>query len=140
MDHPTHPRVRQPDEKSYGGFMLDSLPGLESLQQELRELQRKGSPHESAQARTELLRMALAQLGLGQTYQLRIEGERQDNLEQAILCCHAALDVCTFEAFPFEHAQTLHVLGSAYVRRVAGERRANLEQAIEYFRRAAAIF
>ncbi len=38
----------------------------------------------------------MAHYGLGQTYQLRIEGDRQDNLEQAITCCRAALAVRTF--------------------------------------------
>ena len=44
MDHPAHPRSRQPDERSCGGFMPGSLPGLESLRQQLGELQRKDSP------------------------------------------------------------------------------------------------
>jgi len=64
--------------------------------------------------------------GLGQTYQLRIEGERNANIEQAIVCCREALNVRTLIDLPFEHAQTLQVLGTAYFRRVAGERRDNL--------------
>ena len=62
MDRPNHPSSLQPDERLYGGFMPGLLPGLESLQQQLGQLQRKGSPHGSALARIELLRKALAQI------------------------------------------------------------------------------
>src|SRR5579859_7601229 len=109
MDHPNHPRSLQPDERLYGGFVPGLLPGLESLWQQLGELQRKGSPHESALARIALLRMALAQEpeeleitparraalqgALAVAYQQRLDGDRAQQMEAALLACEEALQV-----------------------------------------------
>src|SRR5690349_24572331 len=119
MDHAAHPHARQPDERSYGGFMSGSLPGLESLRQQLGELQRNGSTHESAQARIELLRMALAQEpeepeftpetraalqgALAVAYQQRLDGDRAQQMEAALLACEEVLSIYTLAQFPYQY-------------------------------------
>ena len=69
---------------------------------------------------------------LGVAYLRRIQGERAENLEAAISCYLAALEVRTREAFPEEWARTQHNLGVAYINRIQGERAENLEAAIRY--------
>jgi CHAT domain-containing protein/tetratricopeptide (TPR) repeat protein len=65
-----------------------------------------------------------------------IAGERRANLEEAIACCRAALQVSTLEVFPVEYAMVQTNLGNAYQDRIAGERRANLEEAIACYQAA----
>ena len=44
------PRYVLPDERSYGGFVSHLPPALELLRQQLVEIQRTGSPGETAQS------------------------------------------------------------------------------------------
>ena len=73
---------------------------------------------------------AHGQQNLASAYSQRINGEQRDNLEQAITCCHQALQVYTLETLPVEYARVHKNLCLAYWQRIAGERRDNLEQAI----------
>jgi hypothetical protein len=52
----------QPDERLYGGFIPGLPPELESLRQQLVEMQRNGSPYETAVARRELVLQTLAHI------------------------------------------------------------------------------
>ena len=110
MDLPGNPQSIQPDERwSYGGFVPGLPPELESLRQQLGELQRKGSPHTSAQARIVLLRKALAQGqeleapeitsearaalqgALAIAYHHRLDGDRAQQMEAGLVACEEAL-------------------------------------------------
>jgi tetratricopeptide (TPR) repeat protein len=64
------------------------------------------------------------------------QGERADNLEQAIHHYQQALQVLTQPAFPIEWAMTQHDLALAYSERIRGERADNLEQAIRHCQQA----
>ncbi|WP_348539976.1 MULTISPECIES: CHAT domain-containing tetratricopeptide repeat protein [Spirulina sp. CCY15215] len=78
----------------------------------------------------------MTQNNLGSAYSDRIRGERGENLELAIACYQAALQVYTREAFPEKWARTQHNLGIAYRNRIRGERGENLELAIACFQAA----
>lgn len=158
MDHPDHSRSSHPDERSYGGFMPGSLPGLESLGQQLSQLQRKGSPHESAQARIELLWMALAQAqeqaepeitqetraalhgALAVAYQQRLDGDRAQQMEAALLACEESLQVYTLAQSPYQYASVQVTLGNVYRERVLEAQRDNLERSITCLRAALPVF
>jgi hypothetical protein len=64
--------------------------------------------------------MAEIQNNLGIAYQERIGGKGAENLEAAIRCYLAALEVRTPEAFPEQWASTQHNLGAAYSDRIRG--------------------
>jgi len=81
----------------------------------------------------------MTQNNLAIAYSDRIEGERRENLEQAIACYLDSLKVRTFEAFPEKWAMTQNNLAIAYSDRIEGERRENLEQAIKLYRNALTI-
>ncbi len=66
---------------------------------------------------------ARLQNNLGTAYSQRIQGERGQNLELAIACYEAALQVRTPEAFPEKWAKTRNNLGIAYRNRIQGETR-----------------
>ncbi len=55
------------------------------------------------------------------------KGNAGENLEIAIACYQAALQVRTREAFPKDWAATQNNLGDAYSDRIRGERGENLE-------------
>uniref|UniRef100_UPI00195099B0 CHAT domain-containing protein n=1 Tax=Spirulina sp. CCY15215 TaxID=2767591 RepID=UPI00195099B0 len=76
------------------------------------------------------------QNNLGTAYSDRIRGERGENLELAIACYQAALQVRTPEAFPQDWAGTQNNLGNAYRKRIRGERGENLEEAIACYQAA----
>jgi tetratricopeptide (TPR) repeat protein len=82
---------------------------------------------------------ASTQYNMGITYRERLEGERRANLEQAIVCYEAALQVCTRDALPKEWASIQHDLGIAYLERFEGERKGNLERAIACYEAALQI-
>ncbi|MGK7924225.1 MAG: CHAT domain-containing protein, partial [Spirulina sp.] len=63
-------------------------------------------------------------------------GERGENLELAIACYQAALQVYTPDAFSEKWATTQNNLGNAYSDRIRGERGENLESAIACFQAA----
>src|SRR5260370_14008957 len=48
---------------------------------------------------------AMAQRNLGATYQIRLEGERQENLKLALAAHQESLRIYTLDAFPIEHRQ-----------------------------------
>jgi tetratricopeptide (TPR) repeat protein len=73
---------------------------------------------------------------LGNAYTNLPGGDRQANLERAITCFEAALQVCTREAFPFEWAMTQNNMGIAYARLPGGDWQANLERAITCYEAA----
>jgi tetratricopeptide (TPR) repeat protein len=73
---------------------------------------------------------AALQVWLGLAYADRLRGERGENLERAIECYQAALEVRTRAAFPQDWAMTQNNLGNAYRNRIRGERGENLERAI----------
>ena len=58
------------------------------------------------------------------------QGERAENLEEAIRGYDAALEVMTREAMPVEWAQAMTGRANAYSDRIRGERAENLEEAI----------
>ncbi|MDY6976381.1 MAG: tetratricopeptide repeat protein [Pseudomonadota bacterium] len=63
-------------------------------------------------------------------------GSRANNLEIAIACFQAALEVYTREAFPKDWAMTQNNLGNAYSDRIKGERGDNIEGAIACYQAA----
>ncbi|MDT9201580.1 tetratricopeptide repeat protein, partial [Limnospira sp. PMC 1042.18] len=63
-----------------------------------------------------------------------------DNIESAIRCYQAALEVFTRTAFPYEWATTQTNLGSAYPDRIRGERADNIESAIRCYQAALEVF
>ena len=158
MDHLNHLRSIQPDERLYGGFVSDLLSGLESLWQQLGELQRKGSPHASAQARIELLRKTLAQVqkleepeitlktraalqgALAVAYQQRLDGDRAQQMEAALVACEEALQVYTLAHSPYHFASIQVTLGHVYRERVLEAQRDNLERSITCLRAALSVF
>ena len=155
MDHLNHSRSIQPDERLYGGFVFHLLPGLESLRHQLDELQRKGSPHESAQARIELLREALAQTqeleitpamraalhgALAIAYQQRLDGDRAQQMESALVASKEALQTYTLARSPYHFASIQLAQGNVYRERVLEAQRDNLERSITCLRAALSVF
>lgn len=70
----------------------------------------------------------------------RIEGDRGCNLEEAIACFLAALQVWTLEEEPLEWAKAHLNLGYAMSDRIFGDERLNIEQAIEYYYVASKVY
>src|SRR6266852_2814246 len=62
---------------------------------------------------------------LGQVYWQRSEGERRENLEQAIACYQEALRIFTPQTSPDFYALLQQNLGEAYQHRLAGNRQEN---------------
>ena len=81
----------------------------------------------------------MTQNNLGNAYSDRIAGVRAQNIEEAIACFTAALEVCKHENYPEYWARTQNNLGSAYKNRIAGVRAENIEEAISCFRLALEI-
>jgi CHAT domain-containing protein/tetratricopeptide (TPR) repeat protein len=69
-------------------------------------------------------------------YMERLQGDREDNLEQAILWGEQALSVRPREADPFAWAKTVHNLALAWTGRFRGDRAENLETALSLFHAA----
>ena len=80
------------------------------------------------------------QHNLGNAYWDLPGGDRQTNLEQAIECYEAALQVRTREAYPAQWAMTQNNLGAAYRNLPGGDRQANLERAIECYEAALQVY
>jgi CHAT domain-containing protein len=78
--------------------------------------------------------------GLGSAYYNRRQGQRADNLEQAIAHFEAALTVFTPEALPQDWANTQINLAIAYWYRSRGDRADNLEKAIAAYEAALTVF
>jgi CHAT domain-containing protein len=103
---------------------------IELCRQALNLVQRERSPK----------LWASLQYELGMSYARTAEGDRADNLEQAIKHYWAALEVYTRQAFPEEWAETQHNLGNVYFRRIKGPREANLKQAITLYQETTEIW
>jgi hypothetical protein len=69
----------------------------------------------------------------------RIVGDRCENLERAIACCTAALEVRTRDTLPLRWANTQMNLAGVYLQRIRGDRERNLENAIQHCRAAMEI-
>ena len=82
----------------------------------------------------------MTQNNLGNAYSDLPAGDRQANLERAIACYEAALQVYTREAFPVNWATTQNNLGNAYNNLPAGDRQANLERAIACYEAALQVY
>jgi tetratricopeptide (TPR) repeat protein len=98
---------------------------VKAYQNAIAERERKGEGKDEG--------WAALHVWLGLTYHRRIRGERAENLEQAITCYQAALEVYSRDAFPENWAMTQNNLGVAYYHRIRGERAENLERAIACF-------
>ncbi len=71
----------------------------------------------------------MTQNNLANAYSNRIKGERAENLEQAIACYKAALEVYTRNAYPERLGKDVKDnLGTAYFDRIKGERAENIEE------------
>jgi CHAT domain-containing protein/tetratricopeptide (TPR) repeat protein len=81
----------------------------------------------------------MTQDNLGTAFSERVRGDRADNLEQAIACHRAALEVYTRQAHPLDWATTQDNLGTAFSERVRGDRADNLEQAIACYQAAVEV-
>ncbi|MGD8404764.1 MAG: CHAT domain-containing protein, partial [Anaerolineales bacterium] len=83
---------------------------------------------------------AMTQYNLAMGYFDRIEGERAENIEQAIHHAHLAQQVYTISDYPDKWALTHLCLADTYRDRIRGERADNIEQAIQHSTHALAIF
>ena len=144
MDNPHHHRYIQPDERSYGGFVPASQPTIEPIIQQLVEMQRGVAPSTTAAARIALLRKALTDaqeqrtpdftpemratlLGaLAVAYQQRLDGDRAQQMEAALVACEEALQVYTPAHYPYQYAGVQITLGNIYRERAVGTQRDNL--------------
>jgi CHAT domain-containing protein/predicted LPLAT superfamily acyltransferase len=81
-----------------------------------------------------------SQYNLGLIYRERLRGERAENIEAAIRCLSAALEVNTCQDFPKDWAEIQYNLALAYRNRLQGEQAENLETAIRYYLSALEIY
>ncbi len=102
--------------------------------------QRAIAEREVAEAGAARQERASLLLWLGDAYSERRRGERAENLERAIECYEAALQVYTRQAFPEDWAGTQNNLGAAYANRISGERAENLERALACYEAALQVF
>ena len=107
---------------------------IEAYGRAIAELEEAGDRKQEAGSKRQ--EWALLQRWLGIVYHEHIRGERAENLERAIACYQAALEVHTRDTFPEEWAWIQGSLGTAYGDRIRGERAENLERAIECFQAA----
>jgi tetratricopeptide (TPR) repeat protein len=135
------------------GAFADHLPTDESLKQLLYEIEQLSSPNDLSR-RVELCWTALrlvdrdAQAKLWAALQNELanslvqnpQGERAENLEQAILHYQQALEVCTRQAYPEDWAQTQSNLAHVYRERIRGKRADNVEQAIQHYQQALEVY
>src|SRR2546421_41524 len=87
--------------------------------------------------------IADAQYSRGLSYSMREEGDRQVNLETAIACFQAALQVYNCNEFPMDWAATQNNMGNAYSSLPGKDleaRQANLKRAISCFTSALQIY
>ncbi len=83
------------------------------------------------------------QNNLGAAYWTLASGDRQANLEKAITCYHAALQVYTRDTFPIDWATAQNNLGAAYWTLASTDRQdrqANLEKAIACSKAALQVY
>jgi hypothetical protein len=82
---------------------------------------------------------ATIQHNLGAAYAECTQGNRSDNIENAIHHYNEALKVRTIESVPNDWATTQNNLGNAYCNRIQRDRAENLELAIDCYRKALQI-
>src|SRR6266550_440917 len=80
------------------------------------------------------------QYNRGLSYVSLQKGDRQTNLEAAIACFQAALQIYSREEFPVEWAAAQHNLGNAYRNLQQGDRQANQVKAIECYESALQVY
>jgi CHAT domain-containing protein len=80
------------------------------------------------------------QYKLGDSYSVRIRGEKADNLKKSIACYKQALKVYTYEYFPVEWATTNLNLGANYANYHQGNRAENVKEAIACFENSLQVF
>ncbi|MCC3594323.1 tetratricopeptide repeat protein [Microcoleus sp. PH2017_28_MFU_U_A] len=80
------------------------------------------------------------QNNLGLAYSDRIKFDRGENIERAIECYQAALQVLTRDALPQKWAMTQNNLGLAYSDRIKFDRGDNIERAIECYQAALQVY
>jgi CHAT domain-containing protein len=83
---------------------------------------------------------ALLQLIVAIANANRTKGDRARDLETAIACAQASLDVFARDAFPQPWGIAKQVLATAYARRVAGDRSANIEASLAAANEALGVF
>jgi CHAT domain-containing protein/tetratricopeptide (TPR) repeat protein len=80
--------------------------------------------------------LAFISLGLGSAYLLSPEGDRGENLRQAIAYCKQALEFIDATSQPYEYGRAQNNLGLAYSDLPTGDPSGNLAQAIACFEEA----
>ncbi|MEY3868941.1 MAG: hypothetical protein RLZZ338_2832 [Cyanobacteriota bacterium] len=83
---------------------------------------------------------ARTQNNLGNAYWKRIRGDEAENIENAIKCYTAALEIYTRDGFPKNWATTQNNLAIAYYRRIKGDQAENIENAIASYNAALAVY
>jgi tetratricopeptide (TPR) repeat protein len=136
----------RPSSKSHHGS-----DGLDAILEELPSLT---SPSDMPRA-IHLLRTALEVFGddimlpdlwaelhaqLGENLADLPQGDRAENLEEAIRHYERALEIFTPEGYPEDWAEVQMVLANTYLERLRGERAENLEEAIRHHERALEVF
>ncbi|MFM7408624.1 MAG: CHAT domain-containing protein [Cuspidothrix sp.] len=86
------------------------------------------------------LKWANSQNTLGSVYYKRICGNRVENLENAIFCYQAALEIYSYDKYPVEWALVKQNLGNLYSERIKGDNLDNLETAIAAFKSALTVY
>ncbi|GCE93203.1 hypothetical protein NIES46_12520 [Arthrospira platensis NIES-46] len=114
---------------------------LDQLNENLADILRTWATARFKEVPTETaIFMALAILLFGSLIAKFPSGQRADNLEIAIACYEAALEVYTRTASPEQWAMTQNDLAIAYCNRIRGERAENLEMAIDYYKAALQVY
>jgi tetratricopeptide (TPR) repeat protein len=83
---------------------------------------------------------AITQNNCGSVYNYRVKGDKAENLEKAITCYEAALEIRTKDNFPIDWAGTQNNLANAYNERIKGDKAENLEKAITCYEAALEIY
>lgn len=149
LEEALHQFRQQAEEKKGPGVPADLPEELAPLWEEMENL----APSQASR-RIELLQQALSlvpqeknpywwgniHMFLGVIYFDYMEGDRAENLEQAIFHFKQALKVFSREAHPEEWAATQKNLGNTYMRRIKGDRNENLEQARYYLRQSLEVY
>src|SRR5579883_98947 len=139
MKHFSSDKYTQSNQRVHNAFMLDLSAGLESVARQCAELQGRGRPYQTAEARIALLRHTLAQLQppsacapetyaalqreLAVAYLDDVGVGRSQHLEAALLACETALAVYTRAHSPYQYASLQITLGNIYRERIVQSQR-----------------
>ncbi|MBF2090857.1 MAG: CHAT domain-containing protein [Synechococcales cyanobacterium K44_A2020_017] len=107
---------------------------IEVLQQVLSILKREEFPDESVATQ-----WAVTQNALGIAYQIRVKGEKAENIERAIEALKETSSNCDRDLYPDLWIKCQNNLGSAYGERIKGEKAENIEQAIKAHQQALSV-